>query len=81
MPRKMAVFQGWSFLMCLHSLTYCVGAVVGLESTSYQVPENVGVVEVCARVINPTIMCPIAFPYTIRFSTTNVTAGNTLCKP
>ena len=51
-------------------------AVVGLERTFYQVSENVGVVEVCAVVRNPTIMCPISFPFAMRFSTADGTAGN-----
>ena len=67
----MMIFQ------CLY-IHYCTAAVVGLEKTSYQVPENVGVVEVCAFVRNPTIMCPIAFPFNISFSTANITAGNSL---
>ena len=49
---------------------------MGLERTVYQVSESVGVVEVCAVVRNPTIVCPIAFPFTISFSTADGTAGN-----
>ena len=51
-------------------------AVVGLERTFYQVSESVGVAEVCVIVRNPTIVCPIAFPFTIRFLTADGTAGN-----
>ena len=61
--------------MCLHSLDYYTAAVVGLERTFYQVSEDVGVVEVCAVVRNPTIVCPIAFPFNISFSTADTTAG------
>ena len=34
-------------------------AVVGLDRTTYNVSENVGVVEVCAIVYSPDIDCPI----------------------
>ena len=59
----------------IRTFSYAV-AVVGLERTFYQVAENVGVVEVCAVVRNPTIVCPISFPFTIRFLTADGTAGN-----
>ena len=64
--------------MCLHSHNYYTAAVVGLQRTSYQVQEDVGVVEVCAIVENKSIMCPIAFPFNISFSTENTTAGKTV---
>ena len=62
--------------MCLHSLNYYTAAVVGLETTFYQVSENVGVVNVCAVVRNPPIMCPIAFPFNVNLSTADKSAGN-----
>ena len=59
---------------------FSLDAVVGLEKTFYQVSENVGVVEVCAIVYRPNgnIACPITFPFNVRLSTTNDSAGN-LC--
>ena len=50
-------------------------AVVGLEKTFYQVSEDVGVVEVCAIVYSPTIVCPINFPFNVSLSTRNDSAG------
>ena len=49
-------------------------AVLGLEQI-YSVPENVGVVELCARVSDPIIECPIEFPFDVRLSTSDNTAG------
>ena len=48
---------------------------MGLEKTFYQVSEDVGVVEVCAIVYSPTIVCPIAFPFDVSLSTDDNTAG------
>ena len=50
-------------------------AVVGLEMTFYQVSEDVGVVEVCAIVIQPVNDCPIAFPFEVQLFTSDNTAG------
>ena len=50
-------------------------AVVGLEKTFYQVSEDVGVVEVCAIVYSPAIVCPIKFPFTVTLNTTDGSAG------
>ena len=50
-------------------------AVVGLEKTFYQVSEDVGVVEVCAIVYSPTIVCPIEFPFNVALNTTDGSAG------
>ena len=50
-------------------------AVVGLEQTFFSVLEDVGVVELCARVYDPNIECPIAFPFDIHLSTKDGTAG------
>ena len=41
-------------------------------------PEDVGVVEVCAIVYSPTIDCPIAFPFDVGLSTSDGSAGNIL---
>ena len=50
-------------------------ARVGLERTFFSVSEDVGVVELCARVFEPDIECPIAFPFDVRLSTRDNTAG------
>ena len=57
-------------------------AVVGLERIFYQVPEGVGVVEVCTLVYNPNSNspCPINFAFDVsltssdRFSTSDGSA-------
>ena len=41
-------------------------ALVGLESTFYNVSENEGVVEVCAVVYSPDISCPINFAFDVK---------------
>ena len=48
---------------------------MGLEVTFTQVFEDVGVVEVCAIVYSPTIVCPIAFPFYVNLSTRDGSAG------
>ena len=50
---------------------------MGLEKTFYQVIEDVGVVEVCAIVYSPTIVCPISFPFDVHLSTGDDSAGIT----
>ena len=55
--------------------TFTSEAVVGLEKTIYSVFEDVGVVEVCAIVYSPNIVCPIAFPFDVSLSTGDRTAG------
>ena len=52
-------------------------AEVGLEK-SYQVSEDVGIVEVCAIVYSPRIECPIALLFGVTLSTIDKTAGNVL---
>ena len=47
--------------------------VVGLERTSYQVPENVGVVEVCAIIYGAH--CSINFSFNVSLSTNDGSAG------
>ena len=54
---------------------FSAGAVVGLESTSYSVLEEMGTVEVCAIIYSPVIDCPIAFPFDIGLTTNNGSAG------
>ena len=58
-------------------------AVVGLESTLFQVSEGMDVVEVCAIVSsalvyspNSNLPCPIDFPFDVNLSTCNNSAGN-----
>ena len=48
---------------------------MGLEKTFYSVTEDVGVVEVCAIVYSPNIVCPIVFPFGIRLLTGDASAG------
>ena len=55
--------------------TIFAAAVVGLERPFYTVSEDEGMVEVCAIVTSPDIMCPIEFPFQVNFSTTDGTAG------
>ena len=64
--------------MPVHDVTICrVVAVVGLERTAYTVTEDVVVVEVCAIVYSPSPnnTCPINFPFDVRLSTSDGTAG------
>ena len=65
-----------------HYLAYSLidiytAAVVGLERTVYTVSEDDGIVEVCAIVTSPDIVCPIEFPFEVSLSTstTDGTAG------
>ena len=48
---------------------------MGLEKTFHKVSEDVDSVEVCAVVNSPSIDCPITFPFNVRISTINNTAG------
>ena len=48
------------------------GSVVCLEKTLYCDIEDVGVVQVCAVVCNPTVDCPLTFPFTVGLSTTGM---------
>ena len=49
---------------------------MGLERTIFNVQEDVGVVELCAIVYKPSgIDCPIDFPFDVRLSTRDDTAG------
>ena len=42
--------------------------MVGLETTCYEVSEDVGAVNVCAVVYSPNVSCPIDFTFSIRLS-------------
>ena len=55
---------------------FSVDARVGLEKTSYTVDKNKGVVEICARVFEPDIGCPIDFAFNLTFDTNNGSAGS-----
>ena len=48
---------------------------MGLERTIFTVSEDVGVVELCARVFEPDIDCPIEFPFSVILSTADRTEG------
>ena len=49
---------------------------MGLERTIFTVQMNVGVVELCAIVYEPSgIDCPIDFPFDVHLSTSDDTAG------
>ena len=50
--------------------------MVGLERTFYQVSEDVGVVEVCAIVYNPSGACPITFPFNVALLTSEEAVAN-----
>ena len=50
-------------------------AVVGLERTFYQVSEDVGVIEVCAIVYSPAVVCPIEFLFEVNLIIINGSAG------
>ena len=58
-------------------VTAYIGYLVGLEQTSYRVPENVGLVELCVNVSFPVTDCPIMTQFNVSLSTRNGTAGNT----
>ena len=49
--------------------------MVDLEETLYNVSEDVGVVELCANVSSPVNDCPIKFPFVVRLSTHDGSAG------
>ena len=64
------------FIVCaFNHNSFPAVAVVGLEQTFFRVSENVGMVELCARVFEPDIQCPIEFPFSVSLSTSDGTAG------
>ena len=69
--QNMFPLNGLAFLY-----TLLAAAVVGLERTFYQVSEDVGVVEVCAVVYNPSGACPITFPFNVALSTSEGAVAN-----
>ena len=66
--------------MFLSFLTVPSVAVVGLDKTLYQVSGNVGVVEVCAIVYSNESDCPIEFPFDVKFTTLDGSAGKKIVK-
>ena len=83
MQFPLAKFGEFFLSTCLYIYsfhTFTSEAVVGLERMFYQVREDVGVVEVCAIVYSPTIVCPINFPFNVSLSTSDNTAGIFLLK-
>ena len=48
---------------------------MGLERTIFTVSEDVDIVELCARVFEPDIECPIEFPFSVILSTADRTEG------
>ena len=52
-----------------------VVARVGLEKTSYTVDKNRRAVEICARVFEPDIGCPIDLAFELNFNTIDGSAG------
>ena len=52
---------------------------MGQEMILYIVSEGVGVVELCAIVYEPDIICPIEFPFNVSLSTADGTAGMFYC--
>ena len=51
-----------------------VDARIGIEIT-YTVDENIGEVEICTRVFEPGICCPIDFVFNLTFDTIDGSAG------
>ena len=52
-----------------------VDARVGLEKISYMVDEDIRVVQICVRVFEPGIRCPIDFAFYLHFVTIAGSAG------
>ena len=63
-----------SDIICVLTFSSVV-ARVGLEKTSYTVDKNRSVVEICVRVFEPDIGCPIDFAFDLTFDTIDGSAG------
>ena len=50
-------------------------ATVGLEQTFISVPEEIGIVELCANVSSPIHDCPVSFGFFLNLTTISNTAG------
>ena len=48
---------------------------MGLEKTYFNTTESVGMIELCAKIIFPEVNCPVTFPFDVRLSTADGTAG------
>ena len=59
--------------LMIHTCICTPVAVVGLERTFYQIPEDVGMVEVCVIVYNSTgnVPCPINFKFNVNLSSSS----------
>ena len=53
-------------------------ADVSLKTTFFLASEDVGMVEVCVIINCPRLECSIAFPFDVRISTADETAGNVM---
>ena len=65
------IFYIEQFCCDVYMYIFTLVALVGLESTSYNVSENDGVVEVCAVVYSPDISCPINFAFDVSVTTSS----------
>ena len=54
---------------------YLTGATVRLEQTHFIVARDVSEIVVCARVSFPDIDCPIVFPFEVKLTYSDRTAG------
>ena len=61
-------------------MRFAAASVVGLDRTSYNISEEIGMIEVCAIIYSPVIDCPIAFPFDVSLITTHGTAGKKTVK-
>ena len=50
------------------------GASIQLKPGNFAINENGGPLRMCVEIISPNITCPIAFPFELRFVTTDITA-------
>ena len=48
---------------------------MSLEQTHYRVDGGVSEIEVCARVLSPSISCPIKFPFELGLATDHQSEG------
>ena len=74
--------MSWTTKSCggdnIVSVIFCLPEtpVVGLEHTSYTVDEDDCRVVVCALILNSEEECPFQFPFNVKLSTTDGTAGS-----
>ena len=72
----------WTMTVSLSTFTfhgfakfYLTGATVRLEQTHFIVARDVSEIVVCARVSFPDIDCPIVFPFEVKLTYSDRTAG------